>query len=42
MLADAMLNGTDLPSELAVGRFTGTHQEALRDRALRLYRDTPV
>ncbi|WP_218714132.1 FAD-binding oxidoreductase [Arthrobacter sp. BF1] len=38
-LVAAMINDMDLPSELAVNRFDGAHQESLRTSALRLYRD---
>ena len=37
-LAKAMVTGTGLPSELAVGHFVGADQEARRDHALRLHR----
>ncbi len=39
MLADAMLDGGDLPRELDPTRFAGADPTALRENALRLYRD---
>jgi glycine/D-amino acid oxidase-like deaminating enzyme len=39
MLAEAMLDGDDLPGELAPTRFAGADPAALRENALRLYRD---
>lgn len=39
MLADAMTGERELPSELGVARFDRTEPAALRERALRLYRD---
>lgn len=38
-LAEALLEGTELPGELAVNRFDGRNPESLRDNAMRLYRD---
>lgn len=38
-LADALLDGSDLPHELDVTRFDGIDTAELRHRALRLYRD---
>lgn len=38
-LADALIDGSELPPQLAVDRFDGDEAADLRDRALRLYRD---
>lgn len=39
MLANAMLDGDDLPNELEPSRFAGDDATTLRESALRLYRD---
>lgn len=38
-LVAAMIDGADLPGELAVDRFDGDGWDALQTRARRLYRD---